>query len=70
MLRTGDPEKMPLPSRELLEMQWTLHRLSVIAGAAEVYDDFSDNDSDDDGFVPEPVEDVSVVSGTRPFISG
>jgi hypothetical protein len=27
-------------------------------------------DSDDDGFVLEPVEDVSVVSGTHPFISG
>jgi hypothetical protein len=44
-LTTDDPVTRPLPSFELLEMQWVLHRLVAMSGAAEIYDDF-DNDDD------------------------
>ena len=45
-LTTDDPVKRPLPSFGLLEMQWILHRLVAMSGAAEIDDDF-DNDDDD-----------------------
>lgn len=44
--KTEDPEKMPLPSWELLEMQWILHRLSALSGALEAEDDV-ESDYDD-----------------------
>jgi len=31
---TKDPEKLPLPSLELLKMQWVLQRLVGMSGAA------------------------------------
>ena len=34
-MRTDDPEARPLPSWELLEMQWFLQRVVGMAGAAE-----------------------------------
>ncbi|KAJ9264668.1 hypothetical protein DTO212C5_7050 [Paecilomyces variotii] len=53
ILTTDDPERKPLPSIELLEMQWTLQRLTAISGAADVndedLDDSDDDDDDDDG---------------------
>jgi hypothetical protein len=45
-LTTDDPDNQPLPHLALLEMQWVLHRLTAMSGAAEIYDDF-DNDDDD-----------------------
>ncbi|RDW93660.1 uncharacterized protein DSM5745_00982 [Aspergillus mulundensis] len=36
---TEDPDKCPLPSYDLLEMQWVLNRLVALAGAAEEPDD-------------------------------
>jgi hypothetical protein len=42
--KTEDPEKMPLPSCELLDMHWVLQRLSALAGAAEVEDDIIESD--------------------------
>jgi hypothetical protein len=42
-LTTDDPVTRPLPHWALLEMQWTLHRLTAMRGGA---DDF-DNDDDD-----------------------
>jgi hypothetical protein len=45
-LTTDDPETRPLPHPALLEMQWILQRVAVMSGAAEIYDDF-DNDDDD-----------------------
>jgi hypothetical protein len=42
-LTTDDPVTQPLPHWALLEMQWTLHRLTAMRGGA---DDF-DNDDDD-----------------------
>ena len=46
-LRTNDPKKYPQPNFQLLEMQWFLHRVTVISAAAEPQDYFGD-DSDDD----------------------
>jgi hypothetical protein len=45
-LTTDDPVNHPLPHYELLEMQWILHRVAAMSGAANIYDDF-DNDDDD-----------------------
>lgn len=45
-LRTDDPHKRPLPSKELLEMQWVLHRLSALTGGAEAAFDHFDPDND------------------------
>ncbi|RAL04463.1 HNH endonuclease signature motif containing protein [Aspergillus ibericus CBS 121593] len=38
-LTTRDPESMPLPSFDLLQMQWTLNRIAALAGAADVIDE-------------------------------
>jgi hypothetical protein len=46
-LETDDPVSRPLPDFRLLEMQWFLHRVTAMSGAAEPKDDFHD-DSDDD----------------------
>lgn len=47
MTTTPDPESMPLPSFELLHMQWVLNRVAAMSGAADVseeYVEFSDDD--------------------------
>jgi len=49
-LHTDDPQNKPLPSPELLQMQWILHRLSALSGAAEVFDPYYDSDDGDDAF--------------------
>jgi hypothetical protein len=47
-LTTNDPEKRPLPSMELLEMQWILQRLMGMCGSAEWPSlDLADDDIDD-----------------------
>jgi hypothetical protein len=46
-LTTHDPERLPLPSWPLLEMQWHLQRIAAMSGAAEVRD-YSNRDDDDD----------------------
>lgn len=45
-LVTENPETHPLPSFELLEMQWILHRVAAISGAV---DDYKDDGFNDDG---------------------
>jgi hypothetical protein len=47
---TTDPKNLPLPSLELLEMQWVLQRLVGMCGAAEwpSLDEFDDDTVDDD----------------------
>jgi hypothetical protein len=47
---TEDPENLPLPSMELLEMQWVLQRLVAMSGAAgwPSLDDIDDDTVDDD----------------------
>jgi hypothetical protein len=42
---TRDPENLPLPSLELLEMQWILQRLVGMSGAAE-WPTFTEDDDD------------------------
>jgi hypothetical protein len=44
---TKDPENLPLPSLELLEMQWVLQRLVGMSGAAG-WPTFTTDDDDDD----------------------
>ena len=46
-LTTDDPERLPLPSWPLLEMQWHLQRIAVMSGAAEAQG-YSDSDDDYD----------------------
>lgn len=43
-LHTDSPDTHPLPSFELLEMQWFLHRVAALSAAADVYDDEFDED--------------------------
>jgi len=48
-ITTENPEKYPLPSWELLQMQWFLQRLVAMSGAASwPRIDFDDDDDDDD----------------------
>ncbi|PWY73404.1 hypothetical protein BO83DRAFT_388766 [Aspergillus eucalypticola CBS 122712] len=47
---TPDPEKFPLPDLDLLDLQWTLHRLGAMCAAAgwQPADQADDDDDDDD----------------------
>ena len=45
-LKTDDPVLRPLPDFWLLEMQWFLHRVTAMSGAAEPEDDSYDKDGD------------------------
>ena len=45
-LETDDPVRLPLPDWNLLQMQWTLHRVAALSGAAESRDDFDEGDDD------------------------
>ncbi|KAN0072672.1 hypothetical protein V8E54_002082 [Elaphomyces granulatus] len=47
-LETNDPEELPLPDFRLLNMQWMLHRVSALSGAAEPCDDDFNGEDDDD----------------------
>lgn len=43
---TTDPDKLPLPPIDLLDMQWALHRLNALSGAADATDgDLNWNDT-------------------------
>ena len=42
-LTTRDPVAMPLPSFELLNMQWMLNRIAALCGAADVSDEVLDD---------------------------
>jgi hypothetical protein len=57
---TKDPKNLPLPSLELLEMQWVLQRLVGMCGAAgwpslDSYDDDT-IDGDDGWFIPDRID--------------
>jgi hypothetical protein len=53
-LQTDDPIQKPLPSFELLELQWFLHRIRGMAGAADVeWDYLLDTDSNSDNAIEE-----------------
>jgi hypothetical protein len=64
-LRTVNPITHPLPSFELLEMQWHLNRIVSMSGAADIYDD--DDDDDDPGVVYKSPDTVSWVSSLSSF---
>lgn len=50
VFETSDPENLPLPDWNLLDMQWTLQRVAALSGAADMLlDDSEDDDSDDGG---------------------
>jgi len=51
-LETDNPVLRPLPSFALLEMQWVLHRLAAMSGAAEPQDEDSSDDSDNEDDFP------------------
>jgi hypothetical protein len=51
--KTTDPEKLPLPSVELLEMQWYLQRLVAMSGATD-WPSLVWDDDDDDNIIPCP----------------
>ena len=55
-LETVDPEKLPLPDFRLLDMQWILHRVSALSGAAEPSDFDKDNDDEWSAYTPSPRE--------------
>lgn len=44
--KTDDPIGHPLPSMELLNMQWILHRVLALSGAADATDEELDPDSE------------------------
>lgn len=43
-METDDPVRLPLPSVELLKLQWALQRLASLSGAAELYDSLNPSD--------------------------
>lgn len=43
---TDDPQSLPLPSFEILHLQWILHRVRALAAAAGPDDEFGDDDDD------------------------
>jgi hypothetical protein len=47
VLETDDPKLRPLPSMELLDMQWVLHRLTAMSAAAEPRDLDEEDDEED-----------------------
>lgn len=62
-IRTEDPINNPLPSWDLLDMQWVLHRVVALSGAAEATE--GDLDSDDEsslGYDGEWEEETTKVS--------
>lgn len=44
---TDDPSRKPLPSFELLDLQWQLRRIAAMQGDAEEDDNDIDSDGDD-----------------------
>jgi hypothetical protein len=53
-LQTDNPTSKPLPSFELLELQWFLHRIQGMAGAAQFeWDSWPDTDSNSDDSLEE-----------------
>ncbi|OJJ50228.1 hypothetical protein ASPZODRAFT_1133523 [Penicilliopsis zonata CBS 506.65] len=61
-ITTPDPDSLPLPSEDLLSLQWTLHRLAALCAAAgwqpsDEDDDENNNDSasDQEAFIQTPL---------------
>ncbi|KIX05490.1 uncharacterized protein Z518_06362 [Rhinocladiella mackenziei CBS 650.93] len=68
---TKDPENLPLPSVELLEMQWFLQRLVGMSGAAgwPILDLDNDESDDDNGWlVPDITSDDNPLERVREWV--
>jgi HNH endonuclease len=63
--KTEDPEEQPLPSWELLDLQWKLQRVVAMSGAAEPLE-LELFDFDDDDFSPDP---ALILDDFRPLTS-
>lgn len=61
-LRTHNKHTHPLPSWELLMMQWNIQRIAGLRGAAELFDDDEEDESDGgdkyDRYIPEVENDL------------
>jgi hypothetical protein len=65
---TNDPQNLPLPSLELLEMQWFLQRLVGMCGAAgwpSLDDDDDDTVDDDDVWLDPDYNDCDVYNSSK-----
>lgn len=69
VFETTDPKRLPLPSRELLEMQWTLNRVLSMSAAAD-YQGYDEDDDDDDMPVGEAARSVGDWLGSNDFQQG
>ena len=49
-MKTSDPENLPLPSYELLRLQWDVQRLLRLSAGAEPIELSDDSSDDDDGY--------------------
>ena len=65
-IKTDDPQKRPLPSFALLEMQWNLQRVAALSGMAE-WRDQSYGDSDSDDYVTGIFPFLNVDSGSEVY---
>ncbi|RFU28973.1 hypothetical protein B7463_g7352, partial [Scytalidium lignicola] len=54
--KTEDPVKKPLPSMDILDMQWVLHRFTALSGGAELIN-YTYNSDDPDDYNPYAVFD-------------
>jgi hypothetical protein len=53
-IQTDDPDKKPLPSFELIELQWFLQHIQGMAGAADInWPSFSESGWESDESVPD-----------------
>lgn len=52
ILTTNDPARRPLPSIDILDMQWTLNRLVAMSGVADI----DDSEIEDDDYFPSAVD--------------
>ncbi|KAE8355419.1 hypothetical protein BDV28DRAFT_128839 [Aspergillus coremiiformis] len=73
-MQTADPETHPLPSLELLGMQWVLTRVLGMSGAADIEPEEWDSDSEDslapgfsDRFAPYAPADTIIPDRSRPL---
>jgi hypothetical protein len=50
-LTTPDPDSLPLPNKNILDMQWTLQQVAALKGGGELSDD-DDDDEDWEAVLP------------------
>lgn len=65
LFHTNDPVKSPLPSEDLLWMQWHLSRVAALSGASEIFESYPNGDGwDSDAVI---VEEDSEDEYTDPY---